>query len=406
MRAYALPLLVGLALITNACGSDGQAGDAGRDGGDASGKGGGGGKGGADGGAGHGGDGGSVGGSTGGSTVGTGGSTAGTGGPTAGTGGSTAGTGGSRGRAALRGHGWFDDGHRRFSGNGWLDRTAMVARRHRRFRSGHRRRAAGTGGSRQRAPAARTGGTGGSTGTGGAPPGPAVQCGHGRPSACTAGAAERTSGTAVRTGGATGTGGTAGATGGSAGGSTGTGGATGTAGTGGGVGAAPARAPAPAAPTPSASTRPASTMSAVSTSPQRTRRSPVRRRATASRNVCDGIGGLMVAILDSDAPADDGNACTAETCVNGLRRARQSPRGPPARRPAVRVQRQPVGRPRRLRGSRPIVPDQTPPVTTRLREPEHVRARERTAGTSAGAVAAGNCRKAWPFAACPLRRPT
>ncbi|HMF44456.1 MAG TPA: hypothetical protein VKQ32_27470, partial [Polyangia bacterium] len=35
------------------------------------------------------------------------------------------------------------------------------------------------------------------------------------------------------------------------------------------------------------------------------------------QNVCDGLGGVMAAILDSDTPADDGNACTSETCVSG-----------------------------------------------------------------------------------------
>ena len=45
---------------------------------------------------------------------------------------------------------------------------------------------------------------------------------------------------------------------------------------------------------------------------------PAQTPGDCKRNVCDGAGNVMPAILDSDPPADDGNACTDETCVNGI----------------------------------------------------------------------------------------
>ena len=36
------------------------------------------------------------------------------------------------------------------------------------------------------------------------------------------------------------------------------------------------------------------------------------------RAVCDGLGGVLPQIFDSDTPADDSNVCTGEICMNGL----------------------------------------------------------------------------------------
>ena len=88
----------------------------------------------------------------------------------------------------------------------------------------------------------------------------------------------------------------------------------------------------------------------------------------------------MAAILDSDTPADEGNACTDETCVNGI------PSHPPE--PARTACAQSGGT---LCNGSPATPacvvcligtdcpgTDTICHTARVREPEHVRVLERS----------------------------
>jgi hypothetical protein len=200
------------------------------------------------------------GGSTGGSTAGTGGGIAGsTGGSTAGTGGGAAGTtGGST------------------AGTG----------------GGNAGRGGTTGGSTAGTGGGAAGTTGGSTaGTGG-------------------GAAGTTGGSTAGTGG-----GNAGTTGGS---TAGTGGGGGTGGTGGGGVACTSPSTCPGgADTDCQRKTCISNVCGLEFTAANTA-TTMQTTGDCRRNVCDGIGGVMAAILDSDPPADEGNACTDETCVNGI----------------------------------------------------------------------------------------
>jgi hypothetical protein len=285
MRSYAWPLVAGLALILNACGGGSQTASdagAGRDGGDASGHGGTTGRGGSSGGSGAGGTGGSTAG-TGGATGGSGGATGGAGGATGGAGGATGGSGGTGGSAAgTGGRGGSTAG----TGGG-----------------------AGTGG----ATAGAGGATGGSGGTGGSTAG-------------TGGAGGATAGTGGATGGTVGSGGTGGSSAGAGGATGGSGGATGgaggaTGGTGGGTGGTVACTVASTCPggadTECQRKTCVSNFCGLDLTPANT---PVASQVTGDcmQDVCDGFGAVMPKILDSDPPADDGNACTAETCVNGI----------------------------------------------------------------------------------------
>ncbi len=44
----------------------------------------------------------------------------------------------------------------------------------------------------------------------------------------------------------------------------------------------------------------------------------VQTPGDCKRTVCDGLGGVLPQILDSDTPADDSNVCTSEICMNGI----------------------------------------------------------------------------------------
>jgi len=44
----------------------------------------------------------------------------------------------------------------------------------------------------------------------------------------------------------------------------------------------------------------------------------VQTPGDCKRAVCDGLGGVLPQILDSDTPADDTNVCTGEICTNGI----------------------------------------------------------------------------------------
>ncbi len=305
MRTYAWPFLAALALVINSCGSDPQpTTDGGPDGGGArGGSTGTGGRGGTGGGAGRGGTGGSTAGS-GGSAAGTGGST-GTGGGTAGTGGGTgggtAGTGGGTGGGtAGTGGGSAGTGGRGGTGGGTAGTGGSTA---------------GTGGGTGGSTAGTGGGTGGSTaGTGGGTGGSTAGTGGG-----TGGSTAGTGGTVGTGGSAAGTGGSAAGTGGSA---AGTGGSTGTGGTGGTGGSGVACT--------SASTCPGGTdtecqqktclsnLCGLNFTAANTVLTLGQATGDCKRKVCDGIGGVLDQIFDTDTPADEGNACTDETCVNGI----------------------------------------------------------------------------------------
>jgi hypothetical protein len=302
MRTSSWPLLAGLVLVINACGGGGQTNsDGGRDG-DASGHGGT---------TGHGGGGGTGrGGSTGGSTAGSGGSTAGAGGDTGGSGGATGGSGGSGGSTA--------GSSGATGGSGGATGGAGGA-------------TAGAGGS-----GGATAGSGGPGGGGGATAGSGGKGGSTGGSGGSGGSGGATGGS----GGAT-TGGSGGATGGSGGSSAGAGGAGGsltggsggsTAGSGGATGGAGGSGGTSGAGGTVACTSASTCPGADSECQHKTcldnfcgldftaANTPVASQTTGDckQNVCDGLGSVMPAILDSDTPADDGNACTAETCVNGI----------------------------------------------------------------------------------------
>ncbi|HEY7373662.1 MAG TPA: hypothetical protein VIF57_15985 [Polyangia bacterium] len=313
MRSYAWPLLAALALITNACGGDGQTtSDGGRDGGDAGGRGGASGHGGGAAAAGTGGSlgggggsggttagaGGSGGGGSGGTTGGSGGTTGGSGGATAGSGGATAGTGGATGGAGGKG------GTTGGSGGATAGTGGATA-----GSGGSGGATAGSGGA--------TAGIGGATaGTGGATAGAGgATAGSGGATAGTGGATAGTGGATAGSGGATA--GSGGATAGSGGATAGTGGAGGTAGAGGTVPCTDASA-CPGGPDTDCQQKTcASNFCGLHFTAANT---PVTSQTPGDckQDVCDGVGGVTPSILDSDAPADDGNACTAETCVNGL----------------------------------------------------------------------------------------
>jgi hypothetical protein len=284
MRTYAWPLVAAIALTFNACGSDGQpAADAGSDGG--AGRGGNAGRGGT----GGGGRGGGGAGNTGGSTAGTGGGVAG------GTGGSLAGSGGSTG-GATAGAGGATGGS--IAGAGGATGGSI----------------AGAGGSAGGATAGAGGATAGSGGaTGGS---------TGGSGGSTAGASGATGGSTAGAGGATGgsTAGAAGATGGSAGGGIAgsNGGAAGGAGGGGGTVACASPSTCPGGPDTECQQKTCVNSFCGLTFTAANTPLSVQTAGDCRRNVCDGIGNVMSAIFESDTPADDGNACTDETCVNGI----------------------------------------------------------------------------------------
>jgi len=321
MRSPAWPLIAVLCLVANAC-SDGQIAqstDAGRDG-DASGaagSGGGGSAGGAT--AGTGGSAAGTGGSaagTGGSAAGAGGSAAGTGGSAAGTGGATAGSGGAN--AGSGGSAAGSGGANAGSGGSAGGATA-----------GTGGNTAGSGGS---GVGGATAGTGGNTaGSGGATAGSGGSAAGAGGSAAgsggsAAGAGGNTGGSLAGTGGSTagGSGGSGGAAAGAGGSSAGSGGSTagsgGSAGTGGGGGtvACTSASTCPGGPDGPCQRKTCDNnfcgleLTAAGTA------LATQTPGDCHRKVCDGVGNEMEAIFDGDPPADDGNACTDETCVSGL----------------------------------------------------------------------------------------
>ena len=126
-----------------------------------------------------------------------------------------------------------------------------------------------------------------------------------------------------------------------------------------------------------ASARPASTTSAASTSPPRTRRSPLRRRRLPSQRLRRRRQ-RDARVFDSDPPADDGNACTDEICVERVavasvraRAHRLHADGGTIATAAGRARLRRLRRRDGLPGHRYDLPQ------ARLRQPEHLRLLER-----------------------------